>query len=49
MPMSVRERYVNMRTAPNPMPNLDAMIENFDRAMSHPDEADLDGLKRAVR
>lgn len=29
--------------------NLDAMIENFDKALSHPDADDLEQLKQAVR
>ena len=28
---------------------LDAMIENFDKAFSHPDADDLERLKQAVR
>lgn len=31
-----------------PPANLDAMIENFDRARSHPDADDLDRLRAAV-
>ena len=49
MPMSVRERYEKMQKAHMPVPNLKAMIENFDRALSHPDQADLDGLKAQIR
>ena len=30
------------------MPNIDQMIENFDKALSHPDENDLETLKKAV-
>ena len=41
MPASVRERYVKMQAA--------ALIENFDRALGHPDEEDLAGLKHAVQ
>lgn len=48
MPMSVRERYEKMLRAPIHAPNLEDMIENFDKALSHPDEADLIGLKNAV-
>ena len=29
-------------------PNLDALIANFDRALSHPDEADLNDLRRKI-
>ena len=48
MPPSVRARYEAMRTLPAPPANLDAMIENFDRARSHPDADDLDRLRAAV-
>ena len=49
MPMSVRQRYENMKKQPLHLPNLDAMIENFDKALSHPDADDLEQLKQAVR
>ena len=48
MPQSVRERYVKMKSSPLPIPNVDKMIENFDAAVSHPDETDLQKLKYAV-
>ena len=48
MPLSVRERYVKMREQPDHMPNIDAMIENFDKALSHPDAADLKKLANLV-
>lgn len=44
MPHSVRERYVKMKEQPDHMPNIDAMIENFDKALSHPDATDLKKL-----
>lgn len=31
------------------LPNLDALIENFDNALSHPDAEDLERLKQAVK
>ena len=49
MPMSVRQRYEGMKKQPIHLPNLDAMIENFDKALSHPDADDLERLKQAVR
>lgn len=49
MPMSVRQRYEEMKKQPIHLPNLDAMIENFDKALSHPDADDLEQLKQAVR
>ncbi len=48
MPMSVRERYEKMLSAPIHAPNLEGMIENFDKAFSHPDETDLIELKNAA-
>ena len=45
---AVRRRYEAMLAAPDHAPNLEAMIENFDHALSHPDTADLDGLTKAV-
>lgn len=49
MPVSVRQRYEAMKTKPLHIPNLDALIENFDKALSHPDAADLEQLKQAVK
>ena len=48
MPQTVRERYVKMKEQPEPMKNLDALIENFDRALSHPDAEDLEKLKNMI-
>lgn len=36
MPQSVRERYVKMKENPEHPANLDLLIQNFDRALSHP-------------
>ena len=49
MPVSVRQRYEAMKAKPLHIPNLDALIENFDQALSHPDAADLEQLKQAVK
>ena len=48
MPQAVRRRYEAMLAAPGHAPNVEAMIENFDRALSHPDAADLEQLAQAV-
>ena len=48
MPLSVRERYEKMQHSPVKVPNLQAMIENFDSALSHPDQADLERLRAAL-
>ena len=49
MPMSVRARYEKMMESPEHAPNLPMMIENFDRALSHPDQEDLAALEQAVK
>lgn len=48
MPQSVRDRYMKMKTQPEHPANIDALIENFDRALSHPDEDDLEKLRKIV-
>ena len=48
MPQSVRERYQKMKAQPEHPANTDALIENFDRALSHPDARDLERLKEIV-
>lgn len=50
MPMAVRERYEKMLSAPpSPrMPDPRKMLENFDHALTHPDEEDLAHLKAAL-
>ena len=45
----VRQRYEGMKKQPIHLPNLDALIENFDNALSHPDAEDLERLKQAVK
>ena len=50
MPGSVREKYVKMKeTATGSIPNWDEMIENFDCAVTHPDQADLEHLKAKIK
>ena len=49
MPVSVRQRYEQMRDKPGLPFNVEDMIANFDRALSHPDNGDLQQLKEAVK
>jgi hypothetical protein len=49
MPQSVRDRYVKMKEKPDHAPNLDELIQNFDRALSHPDNEDLERLEEIIR
>ena len=46
MPQTVRQQYERMLQQPNPAPNLKMLIENFDRALSHPNAEDLEQLCR---
>ncbi len=48
MPQAVRDHYVKMKEMPDAKPNLDALIENFDQALSHPDQEDLERLRRMI-
>lgn len=47
MPPAVRERYVKM--AEQDPKKFEPMIENYDRALGHPDAADLDAFEEALR
>ena len=49
MPQSVRDRYVLMKAQPDHMPNIDMLIENFDHALTHPDENDLNNLIAKIK
>lgn len=44
MPQAVRTRYEGMEDSPR----RTAMLENFDRALGHPDAGDLEQLRRAM-
>ena len=48
MPQSVRERYVKMKESPEHPDNIDTLIENFDKALSHPDADDMERLKNII-
>ena len=48
MPMAVRDHYVKLKEQPEYPANLDVLIENFERALSHPDKDDLDKLRNIV-
>ena len=48
MPISVREKYLSMKTKENTK-MINAMLRNFDMAMLHPDTQDLEGAKAFVK
>lgn len=45
MPVSVRKRYESMLEQNPEDERMKAMVENFDRALSHPDASDLKNLR----
>lgn len=48
MPMTVRKRYESMLEKSPEDERMKAMIDNFDRALSHPDSADLEKLRSVL-
>ena len=46
--MTVREKYEHMKNSSNKK-QVEAMIQNFDMAMLHPDEQDLQGARKFVK
>ncbi len=49
MPESVRTRYEQMTKGPGPAQNVKFLLDNFEKALSHPDRDDLMELSRRVR
>ena len=48
MPIYVRERYEKILAVSIHAPNLEGMVENFDKDLSHPNETDLIELKNDI-
>lgn len=49
MPLSVKKRYEQRLKSDPENPQFKAMVENFGRAVSHPDAADLNSVKNLVK
>ena len=49
MPLSVKERYINLIKANPEDKNLEVSLENFEKALSHPNEDDLNSLKNKLK
>ena len=49
MPQAVKDRYLQMKAQPEHPQNVDALIANFDRALSHPNKEDLEKLRQTVQ
>lgn len=48
MPLSVLERYKMMKEQKSFMFNIDNLIANFDKALSHPNENDIKKLEKTI-
>ena len=48
MPLAVRQRYEQLRLSPGRQAQADQMLDNFDRALSHPSQEDLNRLAQRV-
>lgn len=49
MPMSTRDRYVKLITEHPEDKNLQVSIENFDKALLHPDNEDISNVKKWIQ
>ena len=49
MPMQVKDRYVNLIKEHPDDKNLKVSIENFDKALTHPDKNDIQNAKEWVK
>ena len=49
MPKSVKDRYLKMKESPDAPANIDQLIENWSRALTHPDADDLAAAREAVQ
>lgn len=48
MPDSVLQRYLSLKESDKAPKNIDLLIENYYEALNHPNEEDLDNLKKAI-
>ena len=46
MPIQVREKFLTLQS--QGVPDMDRRIANYDQALTHPDQADLEALKQAI-
>lgn len=49
MPMRIRERYVQMMKENPDDKQLEVSVDNFDKALTHPDNNDIENLKKWLR
>ena len=49
MPMTVRKRYEAMLEQDPEDKRMKAMIDNFDRALAHPDEKDIEVFRQKIK
>ena len=48
MPYSVLQRYLSLKESDKAPKNIDLLIENYYEALNHPNEEDLENLKKAI-
>ena len=48
MPDSVLQRYLSLKESDKAPKNIDLLIENYYEALNHPNEEDLENLKKAI-
>ena len=48
MPITVRERYIKLQKEDPTNKQYEKLIQNFDTALSHPDQQDLEGIRKKV-
>ena len=49
MQEAVKERYMKMKDSPEKVPNLDELIANYEKALTHPDRADIAAMTEALK
>ena len=48
MKMQVKQRYLALKQSDNPPSNINMMIDNFDKALTHPDKYDYEKLSKII-
>lgn len=49
MPVSVRQRYEKLQNGPIKVPTVQNLIANFDQALTHPDQKDVEKLQEELK
>lgn len=49
MPQSVKDRYLKMKESGSKIPNIDLLIDNFNKALAHPNSDDITNLLNTIK